>query len=384
MNKFTRTNSSFRDDPAARPTLAKHRLFGDAVSVGEPVQIQGDAELRQEIHTSLEMLAKQRLLEAEDEANVLLSKAKKEAAALLEKANAQVKEMLAQAQSQVGQIRDNAHEEGFKAGFQEGYADATEQVSQETVELLRGANTLVDSAYQAEKLVLKQFEQQALAIISHVVRKILRRELADSPETLMGMIQQAIDSLYISGKVQVVVNPTILQDLREFANATQQAVDGMNRFEFIADAGLDPFQIFIIGQDSCFDLSPMAQLEQLTSALEPQLQLPRPDLINEAIETAQVELTTDGPSSVETTSAPSDEALSAESEATLQALAEGLSPTANTQFETLLEETLNEEALTIEPDSSILGASTEAETVIQAAPYEFPNLDDLADEDRDA
>lgn len=384
MNKFTRTNSSFRDDPAARPTLAKHRLFGDAVSVGEPVQIQGDAELRQEIHTSLEMLAKQRLLEAEDEANVLLSKAKKEAAALLEKANAQVKEMLAQAQSQVGQIRDNAHEEGFKAGFQEGYADATEQVSQETVELLRGANTLVDSAYQAEKLVLKQFEQQALAIISHVARKILRRELADSPETLMGMIQQAIDSLYISGKVQVVVNPMILQDLREFANTTQQAVDGMNRFEFIADAGLDPFQIFIIGQDGCFDLSPMAQLDQLTSALEPQLQLPRPDLINEAIEAAQVELTTDGPPSVETASAPSDEALSAESEATLQALAEGLSPTANTQFETLLEETLNEEALTIEPDSSVLEASTEAETVIQAAPYEFPNLDDLADEDRDA
>ncbi|MCE3236604.1 MAG: H+transporting two-sector ATPase subunit [Vampirovibrio sp.] len=384
MNKFTRTNNSFRDDPAARPTLAKHRLFGDAVSVGEPVQIQGDAELRQEIHTSLEMLAKQRLLEAEDEANVLLSKAKKEAAALLEKANAQVKEMLAQAQSQVDQIRDNAHEEGFKAGFQEGYADATEQVSQETVELLRGANTLVDGAYQAEKLVLKQFEQQALAIISHVVRKILRRELADSPETLMGMIQQAIDSLYISGKVQVVVNPTILQDLREFANATQQAVDGMNRFEFIADAGLDPFQIFIIGQDGCFDLSPLAQLEQLTSALEPQLQLPRPDLINEAIEAAQVELTTDGPPSVETASAPSDEALSAESEATLQALAEGLSPTTNTQFETLLEETLNEEALTIEPDSSVLEASTEAETIIQAAPYEFPNLDDLADEDRDA
>jgi flagellar assembly protein FliH len=384
LNKFTRTNNSFRDDPAARPTLAKHRLFGDAVSVGEPVQIQGDAELRQEIHTSLEMLAKQRLLEAEDEANVLLSKAKKEAAALLEKANAQVKEMLAQAQSQVDQIRDNAHEEGFKAGFQEGYADATEQVSQETVELLRGANTLVDGAYQAEKLVLKQFEQQALAIISHVVRKILRRELADSPETLMGMIQQAIDSLYISGKVQVVVNPTILQDLREFANATQQAVDGMNRFEFIADAGLDPFQIFIIGQDGCFDLSPLAQLEQLTSALEPQLQLPRPDLINEAIEAAQVELTTDGPPSVETASAPSDEALSAESEATLQALAEGLSPTTNTQFETLLEETLNEEALTIEPDSSVLEASTEAETIIQAAPYEFPNLDDLADEDRDA
>lgn len=367
MNRFTRTDNSFRADPTIRPTGTQHRLFGDAVSVGEPMQIQGDAELRQEIHTSLEMLAKQRLLEAEDEASALLAKAKKDAAALLEKANAQAKEMLAQMQGQVAQIRDDAHEEGFKAGFQEGYADATEQVGQETVDLLRGANTLVDGAYQAEKLVLKQFEKQALGMISHIVRRILRRELADSPETLMGMIHQAIESLYISGKVQVVVNPLIIQELREFATATQQAVEGMNRFEFIADAGLDPYQIFIIGQDGCFDLSPMTQLDQLASALEPKLQLPRPDVIEEAIELAQAD--TQQHSAQE--AVQPDEALSAESEAELQALADGIY--------SAQPERLPDGVPVLEPEMPELEMPADDAPIVEATPYEFPNLDNLAD-----
>ena len=35
-------------------------------------------------------------------------------------------------------IGETAHEEGFKAGFAEGYADATEQVQQESLEMLEG------------------------------------------------------------------------------------------------------------------------------------------------------------------------------------------------------------------------------------------------------
>jgi len=149
-------------------------------------------------------------------------------------------------------------------------------VERETVDLLRGANTLLEGAYQAEKLVLKQFEKQAAALMEHLLRKILRRELADSPETLMGMVSQAVESLYMSGKVQVVVNPLVIHELREYAASVSNALSGMERFEFISDPGLEPFQVFIVGQDGCFDISPQAQMEQvMAAAIEPNLQLPR-------------------------------------------------------------------------------------------------------------
>lgn len=274
LNRFTRTDGFHKADAASKPAVVQHRLFGEQVAVGEPVRIQGDADLRREIETSLEVLAKQRLIEAEDEANALLAKARSDAAVLLEKANAQARELLTQTNAQVDEIRNVAHEEGFKAGFQEGYADATEQVERETVDLLRGANTLLDGAYQAEKLVLKQFEPQAMSMIRHLLHKILRREVADSPETLMAMVSQAVESLYMSGKVQVVISPLVIHELREYAASISDALGGMERFEFIADPGLDQFQIFIVGQEGCFDLSPLTQAEQVMAAIEPHLQLP--------------------------------------------------------------------------------------------------------------
>lgn len=277
-NKFTRSGNLHRGgEPPPRPQHLPYRVYGEQVAVGETFHIQGDAEIREEIQASLEFLAKQHLLEAEDKANKIIAKARIEAAEILKKANAQAKELLHQVQGQVDGIRENAHEEGFKAGFQEGYADATEHVERETEDMLKEANTLVESAYQAEKLVLKQFEKQAVELIRHLVRRIVQREMTDAPDVLMAMIQQAIESLYLSGKVQVVVSAQIIQDLRDYSTRTQESLDSMHRFEFIADPNLDVHQLYIIGQEGCFDLSPETQMKHLMAPLDDQLALPRPE-----------------------------------------------------------------------------------------------------------
>ncbi len=376
MSRFTRTDSFHRADAASRPTATSQRLFGEKVSVGEPVRIQGDTELRQEIETSLEMLAKQRLLEAEEEASALLAKARGDAAILLEKANAQAREMLAQTQAQVDDIRAAAHEEGFKAGFQEGYADATEQVERETVDLLRGANTLLEGAYQAEKLVLRQFEKQAATLMEHLLRKILRRELADSPETLMAMVAQAVESLYMSGKVQVVVSPLVIHELREYAASVRNALGGMERFEFIADPGLDPFQVFIVGQDGCFDLSPQTQMTQMMAAIEPHLQLPRrTDTMSDA----------DTLAAMGQDNSPAFPMENPMGEDALLAMSVGaadedlLAPDALQELQALEAASQGESREELRPDAGKPDSPDEQEARSQAMPFEFPSLETAVD-----
>lgn len=275
MSKFRRVDIG---GDYTTPPKPESRVYGKQVTVGEPVRLEGDVELRRQIETSLEQMAKQRLLEAEEAAQKNIDLAESESRQILEKANAQAREMLAQAQAQVKAIRDAAHEEGFKAGFQEGYADATEQVEGETTELLNGAHILVNGAYEAEKRVLKDFESHAVQLVEGIVKKILRRELADSPETVLALIQKAIDSLYLSGKVRVVVSAQIIQELREFSEKTNGALDAMKRFEFVADPALDLSQIYIVGHEGSFDISPDTQVAQLLSPLQTDLKLPRPEL----------------------------------------------------------------------------------------------------------
>jgi len=261
--------------------IPQQRLFGTQVAIGEPIRLEGNTEFRRDVESSLEIIAQERLREVEAQAKSLLVRAKEESAKILEQANTQAKAVLDQAHSEVGSIRDSAHEEGFKTGYSEGYTDATTQVTDETRQMLEGAQTLVDGAYLAEQRVMKHFESHALELIRHIVRQILGRELSDSPETVMRMIERAIASLYVSGKVQVVVSAQVIHELRAYATATEQALNTMSRFEFIADPVLERNQIYIISQEGCFDLSPDTQLAHLLTAIEPHLTLPHdlpPDL----------------------------------------------------------------------------------------------------------
>lgn len=298
MSKFVKNDVRYRKDPVPEQDASSTRIFGKAVSVGQPYHLESDAQFKRDLQQSLEEIVTKRLQEAEDEAIGLVriaeqtAKINAEAIAddILAKANAQAKALLESARNEVDSIQEAAREEGFKAGFQEGYADAAGQVERETLDLLEGAHQLTEKAYQAEKLVLKNFEKNAVALIEHLTRKILRRELSDSPEILITMVQQAVESLYLSGKIKIVVNAQTLQDIRNFSASTEAMMDSLNRFEFIADPALEMEQVFIVGEEGCFDLSPDQQVSQLITTFEKHLVLPRPE--PEEAEPAQPEVLT--------------------------------------------------------------------------------------------
>jgi flagellar assembly protein FliH len=278
MSKFTRI-----DRHATEPKARDSRVYGKKVALGEPLQLSNGEDLRGQIEDSLEQIARERLLDAEKSARQRAQSIFEEAQAsaraaaqeILEKANAQARELIRSAQEQEQEIRDAAQESGFKAGFQEGYSDATAQVEQETLQLLENARLVLEAAYQAEKRVLQDFESHALALIQHLARKILHRELLESPESLLQMLAQAAESLYLGGKVRVVLNPQVLHEIRQFSESTAEGLDALQRFEFTADPALDPQQIYIIGQESSFDLSLDTQVDLLIEPLQEHLALPR-------------------------------------------------------------------------------------------------------------
>lgn len=274
MSKFTRI-----DRQATEPKARDSRVFGQKVAVGEPVRLDAGGDLKRQVEHSLEMIAQERLLEAEKKAQArareIIEAAQAQARETLEKANAQARELVRIARDEEQEIRDTAQETGFKTGFQEGYADATAQVEQETVDLLKSANLLLEAAYQAERRVLQDFETHAMELLRHLTRKIVQRELSDSPETLLGMISRAAESLYLSGKVKVVLHPQVLHEIRQFSENTASTLETLQRFELTPDPGLALEQVYIIGQEHSFDLTPESQLDLLMEPLEAHLELPR-------------------------------------------------------------------------------------------------------------
>lgn len=254
---------------------------GHHVSDGQPLALDPNEKLTQGVHASLEEIAKTHLLATEEKGKELLEKAEQQAQAITEKAKQDYEEMIRLARSEVDGIKESAYEEGFKAGFEEGYQEATAQVAEEVKTTLQSANLLIETAQKAQQQLLKKFNQNMLEIINNIATKILNQSVCQSPENILEMVDQAVHQLYLTGKVKIVLNPEVIHNLRQLHSDTEAALERMNRFEFIPDEKLQQDQIFIIGTDVCFNLTPENQVKTLVTALESHMTLPENSLSEE-------------------------------------------------------------------------------------------------------
>jgi hypothetical protein len=173
-------------------------------------------------------------------------------------------------------------------------------------------------------------------------------------------------------------------------------LDSTHRFEFIADPNLDVHQLYIIGQEGCFDLSPDTQMKHLIAPLEDQLVLPRPELITsdlltqpesaqniqteQSISESDSEIAIEIPMLDEPAPMPSPE-MPIEIATDAQDIASALP----TEDPTGLSSELIDEstAVTTEPalEESLAPEVAEAldEALIEATPYQFPAFDEAGE-----
>ncbi len=267
-----RVQSVHRTEGQLPSGSAASRINSEDIAVGEPMHLQGIADFKRDVESSLEIIAKKRMLDAESQARSLVDSTRRQAemgaAQIVLAANRRADEILAEMQASVDKIREEAQEQGFKAGFEEGYADATAQFENDTVELVKSAEFLMEGAQLAEKKVLGGFKKHALELVELVANRVIDHELSITPGHLLHLIEEGIESLYLTGKVKVVLNPHSLHELRLFSSKIDAAMDSLNRLEMIADPMLEPYQLYVIGQEGSFDISPINQVTEILRQVE--------------------------------------------------------------------------------------------------------------------
>lgn len=271
MSKFIRQNSDSL--PHAGGSA---RIYGKQITMGEPLKIENESAFRNELEASLATMTQSRLQDAETQAEQIVKEAQAQAKALVEKAKEEADALVAQAKADDQEIRERAREEGFKEGFEEGYADGRNAAEEEAVSLLESAQALVQGAYLAEQRVLKDFEPQALDLIQYVLKKILGEHFDGKPEAWLTLLEHGLDSLYLTGKVKLVLNPSLLHELKVYSSKTKNGLEAFTRIELIPDLLLNEQQMYVIGQEGCFDLSPDSQMKLLLEPINSHLSLPKP------------------------------------------------------------------------------------------------------------
>lgn len=267
------------------------RLKGDTIQLGHILQLEPNQDRTREVANEI-------ILAAESRAFSLMEKARQQAAQMLQEANQEAQQVVEEAKNRRAEIIQQAQRRGRRFGFEAGYKEGRAKAETETVEMLSGADAFVEASYTARTRVLKAFKTRAADIIRHIAEKILNQTLETHPDALVGMVDAAIDSLHLTGRIRLVVSTDMLEAIRQHSNKTEETLEQLSRFELTADPQLGLREVFILSDDGNYALSPESQVKELIAPLGKILPLDPPETVleNEAPsyseETAALELET--------------------------------------------------------------------------------------------
>ncbi len=169
-----------------------------AKPTAEPAAIPGQKVVKKEIFSAT--------LEARD----IVQMARQQAAEVLEEAGRQREAILAKA-------REDGYEEG-----------------------LRQWNAALASAHEAAAKLEKDYEAELVRLAVRIAEKIIGGQLASAPETIVGIVREALRSVRRERSLSIQVNSAHLEEVRRHIGKLEEVVGSSRDIHIVANDSVAP------------------------------------------------------------------------------------------------------------------------------------------------
>ena len=204
-----------------------------------------------------ELILQERQAEAEAEVqqydNDTLVQAKQEAEAMIAKAKAEEQA-----------IRDNAYNEGFQKGEQEGRV----AIENEYRILLEDAQNIIQAIEHEKREALEEEEEAMLEFIFKIAKKIIVKDLSFDKEPLLDLLRKSINYLDFKQEILVSLPSESAKALNDFKAEFTAEFPDLESLTITADQSLDNGDLIVESKKQRLDLRLDAQMETLLNDLK--------------------------------------------------------------------------------------------------------------------
>ena len=176
--------------------------------------------------------AQSMLQEAQAAANQMLMEYQQQAQQMMEQANQQIQAAAEQVQRQAQEI---GFQQGYEQGIQQGGLAAQQQVYQQLVE----SRDIFIQAIKQRHLMMATAEPEMARLAIKLAEKLVGQELAQNPETIVGIVRLALAGIGDREQVSIRVNPVDYDKVVEHRSNFEKMIEGLKKFDIVADAAID-------------------------------------------------------------------------------------------------------------------------------------------------
>jgi flagellar assembly protein FliH len=194
----------------------------------QPEIPQPDAEtisLRDEILQDAQQFAEERIQEATMQSNAMLADAEQQIAQWWQSRREEDETIIRRAQ-----------DEGFSLGYEDGRAQAVEELKREWQQRIEEAQHLLSSSYKMRDQIIQEAEPFLVELSCAIAEKIIGHELSMNPELVVEMIRKSLARRKEQGVITLCVAPQHLAFMQAAREELALAIDSQAELHILPDA----------------------------------------------------------------------------------------------------------------------------------------------------
>lgn len=199
---------------------------------------------------------KEIILRGEQTAREIVESAKEQAQQIIEEARNE-------ALSQVDEITQQAHQEGFDAGHQEGFEKITEDMQEQVLFV----NNFSSSNFDIKKNIIKSAHLDIIKLVVEIARKVCGKAFQLDDNILMEVTQAAIHSLKDKEDITIIVNPEMAEKIYSISDELKERIPQLSSIKIIEDNSVSPDGTIVESPLSRVDSRVISQINEIAEKL---------------------------------------------------------------------------------------------------------------------
>lgn len=193
---------------------------------------------------------------AEASANEIIASAQKQAEELIEAAKNE-------ALGQVDEITQQAHQEGFEAGYQEGFDKITEELQEKVISV----DNFAQSTYDIKNNIIKSAHKDIIQLVVEIAQKVCSKTFELDENILKEITKNAIQSLKEKENITIIVNPEMAEKIYSISEELKEKIPQLESIKIIEDNSVSPDGTIVESPLSRVDSRIKSQINEISEKL---------------------------------------------------------------------------------------------------------------------
>lgn len=208
----------------------------------------------QQIIEETDAKAQEIILNAQNQSQIVVQAANTEADTIIE--NARKK-----GESEYEAIKNEAYQEGFKKGEQDGLY----KFQNDSVEALKSLDTLCASTYELKKNIIDSATRDIVELVAAIADKVCHKTF--NTQILHKITIDAIKQLQDKENITIIVNPKLADNINKLVPEFRKEIPKLQTLKILEDNSLSPDGVIVETPDTRMDSRISAQIAEIAEKM---------------------------------------------------------------------------------------------------------------------